>query len=431
LLGNMHYDNPNHAVQLGTRNAWGGSQPLLLSPADRRQHLYVIGKTGSGKTTLLRNLILQDIEAGEGVGLIDPHGDLAQDLLNHIPRWRTDDVVYFNPADQDYPIAFNLLKSVPPQSRHLVASGVVGAFKSIWRDSWGPRLEYVLYCCVSALLDCENASIMGIPRMLVDESYRDWVVRQCRDPVVRSFWEREFAGYDKRFLAEVISPVQNKLGQLLSAPPIRNILGQVKSKIDPRFMMDHRRILIANLSKGMLGADKSNLLGAILVTQVQLAAMARADVPEHQRSNFYLFLDEFHNFSTDSFVSMLSEIRKYGLAMTLANQYLDQTRPDVRDAVFGNVGSIISFRVGESDAATLAREFGGHLSPSLFSGLGNYEIVAKLLQEGVHTDAYLGRTQRLEGGGYGGSGNIIARSRQRYAQPRSSIEQKIERWLGT
>jgi hypothetical protein len=265
--------------------------------------------------------------------------------------------------------------------------------------------------------------------MLVDSSYRDWVIRQCRDPAVVSFWEREFAGYDKRFLAEVISPVQNKLGQLLTAPPIRNMLGQVKSKIDARFIMDNGRIFIANLSKGLLGAEKSNLLGAVLVTQFQLAAMARADVPESQRRDFYFFLDEFHNFSTDSFVSMLSEIRKYGLAMTLANQFLDQTTSEVRDAVFGNVGSIVTFRVGESDAAVMAREFGGGLSPSLFSNLGNFEIVAKLLQDGINVEPFLGRTLRVEGGSYKGSKNIIVRSRQRYATPRLKVEDKIRRWM--
>jgi hypothetical protein len=425
----MHHHDQDHAVHIGTRRYWGGELPLQLCGADRRQHLYVIGKTGSGKTTLLRSLILQDIEAGRGVAVLDPHGDLALDLLDHIPPWRADQVVYFNPADPEHAIAFNLLKSVPPQTRHLVASGVAGAFKSIWRDSWGPRLEYVLHCCISALLDCQNASILGIPRMLVDGTYRDWVVRQCRDPMVRSFWEREFAGYDKRFLAEVIAPVQNKLGQLLTAPPIRNILGQVKSKIDPRFIIDNRRILIANLSKGLLGADKSNLLGAVLVTQFQLAAMARADVPIEQRPDFYLYLDEFHNFSTDSFVSMLAEIRKYGLSMVLANQYLDQTRPEVRDAVFGNVGSIIAFRVGESDAAVLAREFGGDLSPSLFSGLDNFAIVTKLLQDGIQADPFLGKTERFAGGGYGRGQNIIARSRQRYSTPRAKVEDRITRWL--
>ena len=224
--------------------------------------MYCIGKTGTGKTTLLRNLILQDIYNGQGVGVIDPHGDLAHELLDDIPSWRTDDVVYFNPADLDYPIGFNLLERVPVERRPRIASGLVGAMKSIWRDSWGPRLEYILYAAIAALLDCENVSILGIQRMLVDEQYRRWVVKQVRDPVVKAFWMNEFERYEAKFMAEVTAPVQNKVGQLLMSPPIRNILGQVRRKIDPRFMMDNRRIFIANLSKGFLGEDKANLLGS-------------------------------------------------------------------------------------------------------------------------------------------------------------------------
>jgi type IV secretory pathway TraG/TraD family ATPase VirD4 len=295
---------------LGERWVWGGEQPVGLRRQDRRQHLYVVGKTGTGKTTLLRNLILQDIEAGEGVGLIDPHGDLAEELLDFIPKWRTDHVLYFDPADGQWPVGFNLLKSVEPHRRHLVASAVVGSFKSIWRDSWGPRLSYLLYASVAALLECQNTSLLGVQRMLADSRYRDWVVRQVRDPAVRSFWEKEFAGYDRRFLSEVISPVQNKVGQLLMSPPVRLAIGQVRSRLDPRFLMDNRRILIANLSKGRLGEDKSALLGALLVSQFQAAAMARAEVPEEGRRDFYLYIDEFHNFTTDSFASILSEARK-------------------------------------------------------------------------------------------------------------------------
>ncbi|GFO82750.1 MAG: hypothetical protein A49_23770 [Methyloceanibacter sp.] len=356
---------------LGLRHSWGGETPFGLSPVDRRQHVFVVGKSGTGKTTLLRNLILQDIVAGRGVGVIDPHGDLAVDLLDHIPPGRTDDVVYFNPADQDYPIGLNLLGRVPNEIRHLVASGVVGAMKSIWRDSWGPRLEYLLYAAAAALLECENVSLLGVQRMFVDERYRAWVVKQVQDPVVRSFWFDEFAGYDRRFLVEAVAPIQNKIGRLLMAPPIRNILGQVRSKIDARFMMDDRRILIANLAKGRLGEDKANLLGAVLVTQFQLAAMSRADMPEDERVDFTLFVDEFHNFLTDSFASILSEARKYRLSLVLAGQYLSQVPDVIQESVFGNVGTMISFRVGEADAAVLAREFGLAGTARSFSDLAN------------------------------------------------------------
>jgi hypothetical protein len=366
--------------------------PFGHSRADRRYHTYALGKTGTGKSTLLWNLILQDIAAGEGVGLIDPHGDLAWDILDHIPKWRTDHVVYFDPADREYPIGLNPLHNVPKDQRHLVSSGVISAFKSVYRESWGPRLEYLLFATIAALLECENVTLLGVQRMLVDAPYRDWVVRQVKDPAVRAFWTEEFAGYDKRFLAEVISPVQNKVGALFMAAPIRNILGQVRSKVDARFMMDRGRIFIANLSKGRLGEDKANLLGAFLVTQFQLAAMARSDTPEESRSDFYLYVDEFHNFATDSFASILSEARKYRLCLTLSHQYIDQLRPEVRDAVFGNAGTLISFRVGESDARVLEREFGGEYAAKHFSDLANHQVAVKLVQGGATTQPFVGHT---------------------------------------
>jgi hypothetical protein len=232
-------------IVLGIREEWGQEVPLVLFPEDRRHHLYTIGKSGTGKTTLLRNLILQDIEAGNGVGVIDPHGDLATDILNHIPRRRVEDVAYFNPADLEYPLGFNLLGQTPPDQRHLVASGIVGAFQGIWPDFWGPRLEYILHAAVAALLHCENVSLLGVQRMLSDARYRAWVVKQVRDPMVRAFWMNEFEGYDSRFLHEAIAPIQNKVGQLLMSPHVRNILGQVRSRIDARFMMDKRGIDVA------------------------------------------------------------------------------------------------------------------------------------------------------------------------------------------
>ena len=232
--------------------------PFGISSADRRQHTFIIGKTGTGKSTLLRNLICQEIMRGNGVGVIDPHGELSQEILDCIPSWRVDDVVYFDPGDSDFPVAFNLLRPLTKKRRHLEASAIVGAFKHQWKDSWGPRLEYILYAAVAALMECENVSLLGIPRMLTDEEYRWWVVRQVKDPMVRYFWEREFTSYDKRFLAEIIAPIQNKVGQLLMAAPLRNVFGQVKNKIDPRSIMDRKHIFIANLSKGRLGEDKTN-----------------------------------------------------------------------------------------------------------------------------------------------------------------------------
>ncbi len=416
-------------VLIGNRHVWGGMEPFGLAAPDRRHHVYCLGKTGSGKTTLLRNLILQDLAADRGVGIIDPHGDLAEDLLDHIPPHRADDVVYFNPADEEWPIGYNLLKTVSPKSRHLVASGFVSALKSIWRDSWGPRLEYILYAAVAALVDCENASILGLQRILVDARYRDWVVKQVKDPVVKSFWQNEFANYDRRFMNEAIAPIQNKVGQLLMAPPIRNIFGQVRSRIDPLFMMDDRRIFIANLSKGKLGEDKANLIGAILVSQFQLAAMARAGRPEHEREDFFLYIDELHNFSTDSFVAILSEARKYRLCLTLSHQYMAQLREPIRDAVLGNVGTIIAFRVGERDGEVLEREFGRSFTARHFTELGNYEVYVKLLSNGEHGEPFAGMTFPPEARRYGRKEKLIERSRVKYATPRTVVEEKIGRWM--
>jgi hypothetical protein len=416
-------------IVLGIREEWGQEVPLVLFPEDRRHHLYTVGKSGTGKTTLLRNLILQDIEAGNGVGVIDPHGDLATDILDHIPRRRIEDVAYFNPADLEYPLGFNLLGNTPPDRRHLVASGIVSAFQGIWPDFWGPRLEYILHAAVAALLHCENVSLLGVQRMLSDDRYRAWVVKQVEDPMVRAFWTSEFERYDPRFLQEAVAPIQNKVGQLLMSPHVRNILGQVRSRIDARFMMDEGRIFIADLSKGKLGADKSNLLGALLATQFQLAAMSRADVPESERKDFYLYVDEFQSFASDSFVSILSEARKYRLCLTLSHQYIDQLRPEIRDAVFGNVGSIVSFRVGHRDSKILEQTFGETYTARQFTTLSNREVYAKLLQLGQDCEPCLGRTLPPFGTNHSRRETIIFRSREKYSALRADVERKIALWM--
>lgn len=385
-------------VYIGNRTIWGGETPFGFSPDDRRQHCYVIGKTGTGKSTLLKNLILQDIHAGRGVGLIDPHGDLAQDILDHYPPSRADDLVYFHPGDLEHPVAFNLLANLSKDSRHLVASGIVGALKSIWRESFGPRMEYILYAAVLALLDCAcpNITLLSLQRMLSDHRYRRWIVRHVKDPVVKAFWQDEFENYDDRFRKEAVAPIQNKVGQILMSPPIRNIFGQVQSRIDLRYMMDKQKVFIANLSKGMLGEDKSNLVGALLVSQFQQAAMSRSNVPESDRTPFYLYIDEFQNFTTDSFTSILSESRKYGLSLTIGHQYLDQVRPEIRDAVFGNVGNLICFRVGESDAADLSREFGHAFAPEQFADLANHHVLVRHLKQDDVGQPLPGRHHAME-----------------------------------
>lgn len=416
---------------IGMRYGWGNQlTPFDIDQVARRQHLYIIGKTGTGKSTLLKNLILADIHAGRGVGLIDPHGDLANDILEHIPRSRMNDVVVFDVTDYEHPIAFNVLKPVDKDQRPLVASSIVSAFKNIWHDSWGPRLEYILYACVAALMECQNVTLLGMQRMLIDGKFLDWVIDQVRDPVVRAYWSGEFMQFDRRQAAEVVSPLQNKVGQLLMSPVLRNILGQVASKLDCRFVMDKRRIFIANLSKGAMGEDKAALLGALLVSQFEHAAMQRAGVPESERPDFNLYIDEFQNFATDSFASILSEARKYRLCLTLSHQYTAQLAPGLRDAVFGNVGSIISFRVNEQDAQTLEREFSGELKAAEFTNLENYQVCVKIFSEGGYSSPFRGKTLPSVHRRHGRRASIVRLSRQKFCKPRSVVEAKIRKWMG-
>ncbi len=418
-----------HDLHIGIKEAWGGELPFGFDLADARYHTYIIGKTGSGKTTLLRNLILQLIQQGHGVGLIDPHGDLAEELLLHIPPARAEQTVYFHPGDRDHPIGLNLLAQTTPEDRHLVASGIVGAFKSLWQDSWGPRLEYILHNAVAALAHCPNTSLLGLNRLLTDPAYRRWVVNQIDDPFLRDFWESEYESWEPRFMREAIAPIQNKAGQLLLSPVIRNIIGQVRSKVSVPFVMDKGRIFLANLSKGEIGHDKANLLGSLLITQFQLAAMARNRQPEHERRDFFLFVDEFQNFATESFTSILAEARKYRLNLTLSHQYIAQLSPTVREAVFGNVGTLVAFRVGFADAGHLHGEFGEEFHPRQFVDLPRYEtLIRNQSADGaMHfqrarlappIETHRGRRQKL-----------IARSRERFATKREVVERKLAKWL--
>jgi Type IV secretion-system coupling protein DNA-binding domain len=425
-FGTMNDQTP---ITIGERHGWGDPRLFGISATDQRQHIYVIGKTGSGKTTLLHNLILQHIALGHGVGLIDPHGDLAEELLHHIPPYRADHLVYFNPGDIEFPIGLNLLANVAPDDRHLVASGIVGAFKGIWRDSWGPRLEYILYNSVSALLDCRNATLLGVNRMLTDDNYRAKVVRQINDPFVRAFWAEEYAGYDERFKREAIAPIQNKLGQFLLNPVVRNILGQVRCKVNIPFVMDNGRLFIANLSKGRLGHDKANLLGSLLTTQFQLGAMARTNRPEDERRDFYLFIDEFQNFSTDAFASILSEARKYRLCLTLSHQYIDQLPLPIRQAVFGNVGTLIAFRIGNTDSEVMEKEFGHSFPASALADLDRFEAVVKLLEDGTNWEPFRSRMLPPLENRIGRKAKLIAQSRERFATPRTKIDDKLRRWM--
>lgn len=420
--------NESH-ITIGERHGWKDAQPFGIAAVDERQHIYIIGKTGSGKTTLLRNLILQHIMLGHGVGVIDPHGDLAEELLNHIPPKRADHLVYFNPSDLEYPIGLNVIGSVKPDERHLVASGIVSAFKAIWRDSWGPRLEYILYNAVSALLECRNQTLLGVNRLLTDDHYRYKVVRQITDPFIKAFWASEFESYDERFKREAIAPIQNKIGQFLLNPVVRNILGQVRKNVDIPFVMNNGRLFIANLSKGQLGHDKANLLGSLLVTQFQLGAMARSNQPEAERRDFYLFIDEFQNFSTDAFASILAEARKYRLCLTLSHQYIDQLPETIRQAVFGNVGTLVAFRMGYTDAEVMEKEFGKTIPATSLADLERYEAVVKLLVEGSNQEPFRAKMMPPLQNHTGRKERLIALSRERFAMPRTKIEGKLGRWM--
>jgi CxxC-x17-CxxC domain-containing protein len=399
---------------------------------DRRRHMYVIGKTGMGKTNLLENMIVQDIQNGHGVAYVDPHGDTAEKLIKSIPANRINDVIYFNPADQDYPIAFNVMEKVGPEYRHLITSGLIGVFKKIWADSWGPRLEYILRNAILALLEYPGSTLLGVTRILVDKKYREKVVEKITDPVVKSFWVDEFTKWNDRVLQEVISPIQNKVGQFLSSSLIRNIVGQTASSFDIREIMDNRKILILNLSKGRIGEDNSALLGAMMITKIQLAAMARVDIPEETRHDFYLYVDEFQNFATESFANILSEARKYRLNLILANQYITQIDEKVRDAIFGNAGTLISFRVGAVDSEFLEKEFSPVFLMNDVINLPKYNIYLKLMIDGIAGDAFSAVTLppvELKGT-IENEETVIRVSRERYASSRVEVEDKINRWSG-
>ncbi len=399
---------------------------------DRRRHMYIIGKSGMGKTTLLEQMVTQDIMNGHGVAYIDPHGDTAEKMLEMVPPERVKDVIYFNPADQDFPIAFNVLEQVEPRYRHLVASGVVGVFKKLWADSWGPRLEYILRNAILALLETPNTTLLGVMRILIDKKYRKRITANITDPVVRSFWIDEFPKWNDRVLQEVIAPIQNKVGQFLTSSLIRNIVGQTKSAFSIRDVMDQRKILIMNLSKGRIGEDNSALLGAMMITKIQMAAMSRVDTLEDERRDFYLYVDEFQNFATESFANILSEARKYRLSIILAHQYIAQIQEEVRDAVFGNVGTIVTFRVGAVDAEFLEKEFDPVFTMNDIVNLPKYHIYLKLMIDGVAADAFSATTLPPvnEGHTYGQEKAIIEYTRKMYASKRADVERRIAVWSG-
>lgn len=420
----------NELTLIGRTNFRGMRKTFGIKNIDRRRHMYIIGKTGMGKTTLLENMIFSDIQAGKGVGVIDPHGDLADNVLNFVPSERTNDVILFDPSDRDYPVAFNMLETKDPALNTIISSGLVGIFKKIYAHSWGPRLEHILRNTILSLLEYPNTTMLGITRLLQDRDFRRKVTRKIEDPVVKAFWEKEFEVMQDRMRTEAISPILNKVGQFLASPIIRNIVGQPKSTVDLRFAMDKGKIIIVNLSKGKLGEDNSALLGAMLVTKFQIDAMSRADVPEKHRKDFYLYVDEFQNFATESFATILSEARKYRLNLTMANQYIAQMPDEVRDAVFGNVGTLLSFQVGFDDAEYLSQQFAEEALPGDLVSLRKYTAYTRLLVDGMPSKTFSldtlpppdfeAQQERKE--------KILKVVRERYAKKRELVEDKIKRW---
>lgn len=406
---------------------------------DRRRHMYLIGKTGMGKTVMMENMAIQDIQQGRGVAFIDPHGEAAERLLDFVPSHRINDVIYFNPADLDYPIAFNVMEKVDSEYRHLVAGGLMSVFKKIWPDVWSARMEYILNNTILALLEYPNSTLLGINRMLADLEYRKKVVDKVTDPVIKSFWVNEFARYTQQYEVEATAAIQNKVGQFISAPLIRNIIGQVRSTIDMRKVMDEGKILIVNISKGRIGEDNSRLLGALIITKLQLAAMSRVDIPEEKRSDFYLYVDEFQNFATKSFANILAEARKYRLALIIGNQYLAQLEEmtptgksfEVRDAIFGNVGTIVCFRVGAEDAEFLEKEFLPEFTAEDLVNLTKYHIYLKLMIDGLAGRPFSAITlPPFPKPEKSHKEKIIKVSRERYGTPRKIVEEKILKWTG-
>src|SRR3989338_5435900 len=407
-----------------------------IKKKDRRQHVYLLGKSGTGKSVLMFNMIIQDIQNGAGVCLVDPHGENVEAVLSAIPPHRMKDVVYFNPADQEYHIGFNVLELPDPQYKHLVASGLMGIFTKIWANAWSARMEYILNNAILALLDTPGTTLMGIQRMLVDKDYRQKIIANLKDPVIKAFWVHEYEAWQDKFRNEAIAPIQNKVGQFLSTNIIRNVVGQSKSTIDIFNIMNEGKIFLVNVSKGRVGEDNSGLLGGMIITKIQLAAMERVRIPEAERRDFYLYVDEFQNFVTDAFAGILSEARKYRLNLTVAHQYTAQLVAEkstaVRDAVFGNVGTMIVFRTGADDAEFLENEFDPEFTPQDVVNLPNYKIYLKLMIDGVTSRPFSAKTlpQMVKGGDKKVEEEVIRTSRELYCRSRAVVEKEITDWSG-
>ncbi len=425
----MDKDKITYFAQTDSRNKL---TPFGVRAEDRLRHVYVIGKTGMGKSTLLENMAVQDIQSGEGMVFIDPHGKTADLLLEYVPEHRIKDVVYFAPFDTEYPISLNVLENVDDDKRHLVVTGLMSAFKKIWVDAWSARMEHILANTLFALLEYPGATLLGVNRMFADKDYRKKVVDNIKDPSVKSYWTDEFAKYTEKYVQEATPAIQNKIGQFTGNPLIRNIIGQPTSSLDIRKAMDEKKILIINLSKGRLGEGNANLLGSMIITKIYLAAMSRADLTDDElkrKPNFYMYVDEFQSFANESFADILSEARKYKLGLTIAHQYIEQMSDEVRAAVFGNVGTMITFRIGATDADVLEKEFSPVFEATDMVSLGFAQIYLKLMIGGVGSHPFSATTlPPIPAPEVSSKEAAIASSRAQFAKPQAEVEAAIKEW---
>ena len=422
-------ENPDRVTYFAATDSRGKRVPFGLKAKDRNRHMYVIGKTGMGKSTLLENMAIQDIRNGEGMAFIDPHGSAVETLLEYIPENRLKDVVYFAPFDLDQPIAFNIMEDVGYDKRHLVVSGLMATFKKIWQDAWSARMEYILTNTLLALLEYPGATLLGVNRMYTDKAYRKKVVDNIKDPVVKDFWTKEFANYGDRYTQEATPAIQNKIGQFTSNPLIRNIIGQEKSSFDIRELMDGKKILLVNLSKGLVGDTNMRLLGSMLTTRIFLGAMSRAELDPGALKNstpFYFYVDEFQNFANETFAEILSEARKYNLNLIIAHQYVAQMEEEVQAAVFGNVGTTVSFRVGPMDAELLEKVFTPEFLGEDLVNLGFAQIYLTLMIDGVGSRPFSATTiPPIEPPAKSLKKEVIEASRQQFGNKRAGIEESI------
>jgi hypothetical protein len=404
--------------------------PFGIKQIDRRRHMYLLGKTGTGKSTLLKNMIIGDILDGKGLAVLDPHGDLVEEILDIIPEDRIKDVVYLDPSDVEFPMGLNMLDIKPDETKDLLADGIVNVFKKFFGDSWGPRLEYILNYSVLTLLHCQNVSLLAVLRILSDKNYRKFLLKQVKDPFILKFWEDEFTNLSNnpKLLAEAIAPIQNKVGRFLGPTMIRNMIGQIKSSIDLQEIMNSGKIFLVNLSQGKIGEENSSLLGALIVTRLYSNAMQRAKIPEADRKDFYLYVDEFQNFATESFIKILSEARKYGLNLIVTHQYIDQIDEKIQNAIFGNVGTLMNYVVGQKDAQRLEREYAPQLTSEDLVNLDKFRLVMKLTIDLAQSQPFTAIGMKPTYTEFKLKERIKEYGRQTYAKPQAEVEQKLNKW---